>query len=235
MNFLLIGGIVSLAFAGLIFIASENLVSTLSIFLITFLFFAFLIKRLIDKYQEKTRRYHQCYQFINSYLISLSIKGSLTAARESSYGTADSGTKEVIDSIKDLDEEEKLSYLCKYFKFDLYHLFLDTIKVWREQGGDILMMSQYLINQVRLKEEYLIHCESVHRSKLIEFFVLWGITLTILTSLRFALSQFYSRIIDATFFQVAVVVLFLFLLLSIYIMVSRIVNVTLEGWKDDEK
>ena len=118
MNFLLIGGIVSLAFAGLIFIASENLVSTLLIFLITFLFFAFLIKRLIDKYQEKTRRYHQCYQFINSYLISLSIKGSLTAARESSYGTTDSGTKEVIDSIKDLDEEEKLSYLCKYFKFD---------------------------------------------------------------------------------------------------------------------
>ena len=235
MNFLLIGGIVSLAFAGLIFIASENLVSTLSILLITFLFFAFLIKRLIDKYQEKTRRYHQCYQFINSYLISLSIKGSLTAARESCYGTADSGTKEVIDSIKDLDEEEKLSYLCKYFKFDLYRLFLDTIKVWREQGGDILMMSQYLINQVRLKEEYLIHCESVHRSKLIEFFVLWGITLTILTSLRFALSQFYSRIIHATFFQVAVVVLFLFVLLSIYIMVSRVVNVTLEGWKDDEK
>ena len=114
-------------------------------------------------------------------------------------------------------------------------MFLDTIKVWREQGGDILMMSQYLINQVRLKEEYLIHCESVHRSKLIEFFVLWGITLTILTSLRFALSQFYTRIIHSTFFQVAVVVLFLFVLLSIYLMVGRITNVILEGYKDDEK
>ena len=235
MNFLLLGVIVSFAFAGLIFIASENVISTISIFLITLLFFVLLIKRRIDKYQEKTRRYHQCYQFINSYLISLSIKGSLSAARESSYGTADKGTREVIDSIKDLDEEEKLSYLSKYFKFDLYHLFVDTIKVWREQGGDILTMSQYLINQVRLKEEYLLFCESVHRSKLIEFFVLWGITLTILTSLRFALSQFYTRIIHAMFFQIAVVVLFLFVLLSIYLMVSRITNVTLEGWKDDEK
>ena len=235
MNFLLLGVIVSFAFAGLIFIASENIFSTISIFLITLLFFVLLIKRQIDKYQEKTRRYHQCYQFINSYLISLSIKGSLSAARESSYGTADKGTREVIDSIKDLDEEEKLSYLSKYFKFDLYHLFVDTIKVWSEQGGDILTMSQYLINQVRLKEEYLLYCESVHRSKLIEFFVLWGITLTILTSLRFALSQFYTRIIHAMFFQIAVVVLFLFVLLSIYLMVSRITNVTLEGWKDDEK
>ena len=235
MNFLLIGVIVSFAFAGLIFIASENVISTISIFMITLLFFVLLIKRQIDKYQEKTRRYHQCYQFINSYLISLSIKGSLSAARESSYGTADKVTRKVIDSIKDLDEEEKLSYLCKYFKFDLYHLFVDTIKVWSEQGGDILTMSQYLINQVRLKEEYLLFCESVHRFKLIEFFVLWGITLTILTSLRFALSQFYTRIIHAMFFQIAVVVLFLFVLLSIYLMVMRITNVTLEGWKDDEK
>ena len=235
MNFLLLGVLVSFAFAGLIFIASENFISTISIFLISLLFFVLLIKRRIDKYQEKTRRYHQCYQFINSYLISLSIKGSLSAARESSYGTADKGTREVIDSIKDLDEEEKLSYLSKYFKFDLYHLFVDTIKVWREQGGDILTMSQYLINKVRLKEEYLLFCESVHRSKLVEFFVLWGITLTILTSLRFALSQFYTKIIHAMFFQIAVVVLFLFVLLSIYLMVSRITNVTLEGWKDDEK
>ena len=235
MNFLLLGVLVSFAFAGLIFIASENVISTISIFLISLLFFVLLIKRQIDKYQEKTRRYHQCYQFINSYLISLSIKGSLSAARESGYGTADKATREVIDSIKDLDEEEKLSYLSKYFKFDLYHLFVDTIKVWSEQGGDILTMSQYLINQVRLKEEYLLFCESVHRSKLIEFFVLWGITLTILTSLRFALSQFYTRIIHAMFFQIAVVVLFLFVLLSIYLMVMRITNVTLEGWKDDEK
>lgn len=235
MNFLLLGVIVSFAFAGLIFIASENIFSTISIFLITLLFFVLLIKRQIDKYQEKTCRYHQCYQFINSYLISLSIKGSLSAARESGYGATDKATREVVDSIKDLDEEEKLSYLSKYFKFDLYQLFVDTIKVWSEQGGDILTMSQYLINQIRLKEEYLLFCESVHRSKLIEFFVLWGITLTILTSLRFALSQFYSRIIHAMFFQIAVVVLFLFVLLSIYLMVVRITNVTLEGWKDDEK
>ena len=235
MNFLLIGFLISIAFAGLIYIASENIFISLFVFLLTIVFFVFLVRRQVNKYREKTRRYHQCYQFINTYLISLSIKGSMSAARESSYGTADQNTQEVIDSIKDLDEEEKLSYLCKYFKFDLYHLFLDTVSLWNEQGGDILAMSQYLVNQVRLKEEYLLYCESIHRRRVIEFIVLWSITLAILTSLRFALSQFYAKISHTIFYQVAVVVLFLFIILSIYIMVNRITNITLEGWKDDEK
>ena len=122
MNFLLIGTFVSLAFGGLIYMASENIFLCLFIFLLSMAFFVFLVRRQIDKYRTKTRRYHQCYQFINSYLVSLSIKGSMSAARESSYNTADSSTREIIDSIKDFDENEKLSYLCKYFKFDLYRL-----------------------------------------------------------------------------------------------------------------
>ena len=223
MNFLLLGTFVSLAFGGLIYMASENIFVSIIIFLFSMVFFVFLVRRQIDKYREKTRRYHQCYQFINTYLVSLSIKGSMSAARESSYNTADASTKEILDSIKDFDENEKLSYLCKYFKFDLYRLFLDTVSLWNEQGGDILSMSQHLVNQVRLKEEYILFCESTHR------------TLLILISLRFALSQFFTHIVKTIFYQVSVVVIFLFLILSIYVMVKRITNITLEGWKDDEK
>lgn len=235
MNFIVIGLLISLTFAGLTFIASENLFSTLGIFLVTVLFFVFIVRRKVDKYRQKTHRYHQCYQFINTYLISLSIKGSMTAALESSYNTADSDTREIVDSIKELDEEEKLAYLNKYFRFDLYHLFLDIVNLWNEQGGDILAMSQYLMNQVRLKEEYILSCESAHRSKLLEFSVLWAISLMILAALRFALSQFFAYIVKTLFYQVAVVVIFLFVIFSIYIMVMRITNISLEGWKDEEK
>lgn len=235
MNSVVIGVIVSLAFAGLTFIASENIFSSLTIMLVTIVFFVFIARRLINKYQEKTHRYHQCYHFINNYLISLSIKSSMSAALESSYNTADKTTKEIIDSIKELDEEEKISYLTKYFKFDLYRLFLDTVSLWKEQGGDILNISQYLMNKVRLKEEYVLTCESIHRSKVIEFVVLWSIALAILASLRFALSQFYSYIVKTIFYQVAIVTLFLFVLLSIYVLLKRITAISLEGWKDYEK
>ena len=235
MNFIVLALFVSLVFAGVTFIASQNIFSTILLFVLFMLFFVLIARRQINKNEQKIHRYHQCFQFINSYLISLNVKGSLSAALESSYETADEATKEIIDSIKELSEEEKLSYLTKYFKFDLYHLFVDTISLWNEQGGDILRMSQHLVDQVRLKEEYLLTCESLNKSKTIEFVVLWAIALIILAALRFALSQFFDRISKTIIYQVSVVVVILFALFSIYILILRITNVNLEGWKDEEK
>jgi hypothetical protein len=235
MNFIALGIIVSFVFAGVTFIASQNIFSSLIILAVYTAFFVLIARRQINKNEQKIHRYHQCFQFINSYLISLNVKGSLNAAMESSYETADEGTKEIIDSIKELSEQEKLSYLTKYFKFDLYHLFVDTVSLWSEQGGDILKMSHHLVDQVRLKEEYLLTCESLNKSKTVEFVVLWAIALVILAALRFALSQFFDRISKTIVYQVAVIVVVLFALFSIYILILRITNVNLEGWKDEEE
>ena len=109
------------------------------------------------------------------------------------------------------------------------------VSLWNEQGGDILKMSHHLVEQVRLKEEYLFTCESLNKNKTIEFVVLWAIALVILSILRFALSQFFMRISKTIIYQASVVVIILFVLISIYILILRITNVNLEGWKDDEK
>ena len=235
MNLVLVGIIVSMVFAGITFIATQNIFSAVGIFVIFLAFFVLIARRLINNSQQKIHRYHECYQFINSFIISLNVKGSLSAAMESAYDTSDSGTKEIIDSIKELNEEEKLSYLIKFFKFDLYRLFVDTVTLWNEQGGDIIKMSHHLVEQVRLKEEYLLSCQSINKSKSIEFVVLWAIALMILAALRFALSQFFARVSATIFYQIAVVVTMLFALVSIYILIKRITNLNLEGWKDDEK
>ena len=235
MNYVLVGTVISVALAGVNFIASQNILSTISIFVVTDAFFVLIVKRQMHKNQLKTHRYHQCFQFINSFIISLNVKGSMNAAFQSSYEVMDETTREIIDSIKELNEEEKLSYLIKYFKFDIYRLFVDTIKLWNEEGGDILKMSEYLINQARLKEQYLLNCETIHRQKTIEFVVLWSISLTILGILRFALSQFFNKISNSLFYQISVSVIVLFALFSIYILVMRVSNFDLEGWKDDEK
>ena len=235
MNIVLVGIIVSMVFAGVTFIATQNIFSTIGIFFIFIAFFVLIARRLINNSQQKVRRYHECYQFINSFIISLNVKGSLSSAMQSAYDTSDSGTKEIIDSINELSEEEKLSYLIKYFKFDLYRLFVDTVSLWNEQGGDIIKMSHHLIEQVRLKEEYLLTCQSINKSKSVEFVILWAIALMILTALRFSLSQFFVRVSQTIFYQVAVVVTMLFALVSIYILFKRVTNLNLEGWKDDEK
>ena len=235
MNVVLVGIIVSLVFAGVTFIASQNIFSTIAIFLIFSAFFVLIARRLINNSQQKIHRYHECYQFINSFIISLNVKGSLSSAMESAYNTSDGGTKEIIDSIKELSEEEKLSYLIKYFKFDLYRLFTDTVFLWNEQGGDIIKMSHHLVEQVRLKEEYVLACQNINKSKSVEFIVLWSIALMILVALRFALSEFFVRISQTIFYQIAIVVTMLFSLVSIYILLARITNLNLEGWKEDEK
>ena len=235
MNFIFVGLFVSFALAGLTFLARENLIITVSLFLLTNLFFIVLVKRQIDKAHLKIHRYHQCFQFINSFIISLNIKGALSAAMESGYDTSDETTKEILDSIKEMNEEEKITYLSKYFKFDIYHLFVDTILLWNEEGGDILKMSRYLIDQARLKEEYLLRCESMHKTKTIEFVILWSIALSILAVLRFALSQFFSYILHTVIYQTAIVIIMLFALFSVYLLVMRVTNLELEGWKDEEK
>lgn len=235
MNLVLVGILVSLVFAGITFIATQNFLSTILIFIIYNAFFLFVARRLLNKNQQKIHRYHQFYQFINTFVISLNVKGSLNAALSSAYETSDSGTKEIMDSITEFNEEEKISYLSKYFKFDLYNLFVDTIKLWNEEGGDILKMSRYLIDQARYKEEYLLNCQSLNKSKTIEFVVLWTIALAILTALRFALSQFFSYVIKTLFYQIAVPVLLLFVLFSIFLLLMRISNINLEGWRDEQK
>ena len=235
MNYLVVGVIVSLVFAGVTFIASQNIFISITIFLISTAFFVLIVRRRMHKNQQKIHRYHQFYQFINTFVISLNVKGSLNAALSSAYETSDSGTKEIMDSITDFNEEEKISYLSKYFKFDLYNLFVDTIKLWNEEGGDILKMSRYLIDQARYKEEYLLNCQSLNKSKTIEFVVLWAIALAILTALRFALSQFFSYVIKTLFYQIAVPVLLLFVLFSIFLLLMRISNINLEGWRDEQK
>lgn len=235
MNIVLVGIIVSMVFAGVTFIASQNIFSTIGILVTFLMFFVLIARRLINNSQLKIHRYHECYQFINSFIISLNVKGSTSAAFQSAYDTADLGTREIIDSIKELSEEEKLSYLIKYFKFDLYRLFVDTVSLWNEQGGDIIKMSHHLIEQVRLKEEYLLTCQSINKSKSVEFVILWGIALMILVALRFSLSQFFLRISQTIIYQVAIVATMLFALFSIFVLLNRVTNLNLEGWKDDEK
>ena len=235
MNLIVVGMIISVVFAGIAYIASQNILSSIFVFLIFLLFFVLIARRHINKNQLKIHRYHQCFQFVNTFIVSLNVKGSLSAAMQSAYDTADQDTKEIIESINELTEEEKISYLTKYFKFDLYHLFVDTIGLWNEQGGDVIKMSRHLVEQVRLKEEYLLACESINKTKSVEFVVLWSIAIAILAALRFALSQFFARICQTIFYQIAIVAILLFALFSIYLLIKRITNINLEGWKDDEK
>ena len=234
MNIYLAGLTCSIVFSGVAFVSTNNLIVTICVGLASFIYFFFIGSKVVKKTNVKIQRFHECYYFINNFIVSLSIKGSVKNALESASNYVSNELDSVLNGIKDLSELEKVRYLQKYFKFHLYALFVDLLYVYIDEGGDILKMSNYLINQSRITEEYIIKASQMNKRKIFEFITLWIFSLIILIVLRFALSQFYSFLVKQIFYQIGVGVIFLFILFSIHILTIKINELDLRGWIDEK-
>ena len=234
MNSVFLGFFVGISFGIVAFISTNNFIVTGVVFVLTLLYFLIFANRILGKYRVKITRFHECYYFVNNFMVSLSIKQSLKGAFESVIDYGGDSFKEVLGGITDLPEMEKLNYLQKYFKFHVYKLFIDLLNVFIEEGGDIIKMSQYLINDMRMIEEYIIQTENMTKRKAFEFITLWAFSLIILVFLRFALSQFYSYIIGKIFYLIGIVIYFAFILFSCHVLLNKINKVELRGWVDEK-
>lgn len=227
---ILIGLIVSVALCLICFISTENFISTIIIGVISFAYFSLFVSKKVKNKDEKIARFQNCYLFINNFLISLSIKGHVSGALASALETQNEETREIVNSIDSNDPMNKIIYLKKYFKFDAYYLFVDLISLFNEEGGDIIQMSSYLLNQIRESEDYIVNAERMSKSTLIEFAILWSFSLAILAILKFTLDDFFKYIVESTFYQVGVVCVLVFALISVHIAVRKITNVNIKGW-----
>ena len=222
--------IVPLFFGAISYIASENFIVmgvTLTISLVYFLLF--FMKR-HQKYKISVSRFKSCYTFINSFIISLSIKLTIPAALESTLISIDSEAKGEFEGIGHLSDNEKLDYLKKYYHFHTYELFLNIVSIYDERGGNILDLSTYLLNESRNQHEYLIRCESMGVKKWIELSVLWFLSLAIMVILRFALSQFFSLISKQLVYHISIVGVFVLALVSIEVLARKSFSLELKGW-----
>lgn len=224
--------ILTIAFPSITYIVTNNHISTLIVMLITGLYLFLYAYPHIQKSIKRNKSFHSCYTFINTYIISLSVNGSLLAAFESTKLSMNEEYKEVINGLTNLSELEKLDYLKKYYDFDIYFLFLSVIKVWVEQGGDIFHLAHYLIEETRRDEDYLIKCEQISKRKSVEFSMLWVFTLIIIIALRYSLNTFYSQITRNLLFQIAIVSIFVLLLLSVHLLVIKINNIQIKGYRN---
>ena len=158
-----------------------------------------LIPRL-KKYDQIKSRFHECYHFVNNFIISLSIKKSISGALETTVGSMPGEFIDMFNSVENISENEKLEYLTSYFSFHDYQLFLQIVLLWEDQGGDITTMSKYLSNDLRANEEYLTKVEGITKRKYFEIGVLWVITIAIVIFLRFGL--FFHLIMHVQFSNV---------------------------------
>lgn len=228
--------VVSIVVGIVFYIGSDHLILSIGVLAIFLVFSFFFYIPKIKRYQKVTARFHECYHFINNFIISLSIKKALKPAFDNVVMSMDNNFNEMINKLSDLNEEEKVRYLNgTYFPFHVYRLFIEIVGIYLEEGGDILQMSKYLLQECRNNEEYINITMSYANKKYLDFAVLWAISLAILVLLRFTLTQFYSYIKSQMFFVIALGVLALFIAFSIYLLISKGTKVELKGYSEHEK
>lgn len=229
--FLLISSVVSLV----VFFTLENLFFFIGIILLYLVASLLLFMPMLKKHQQFVTRFHECYHFINNFIISLSIKKNIAGALETTVNSMPSEFVDQYNSLEKMSDNEKLNYLSTYFTFNVYQLFLQILTVWEEEGGDIIAMSKYLTGEIRNNEEYISKCESLSKRKYFEIGALWILCLAILIFLRFALKDFYNKIKSQLVFIISITALAIFILFSIYLLIKKATDVAIKGDNKNEK
>ncbi len=227
--------IFSLLVGGISYITSNNLFLSLGVLISYGLFLTTVLNWTIMKTTIKWKRYHQCYTFINTYIISLSSSKSIVESFETSTLKIDQDFQEELNGIKDLTIMEKIEYLQRFFCFNVYHIFINIIELYIEQGGDILAMSHYLFKEARLIEEYIYKCKALSIRKVVELIVLWTMSFVVLISMRFGLAQFFEEISKMVFYPICLSIYYLFFLICIFISVKTLIDVDIRGYTNYEK
>ena len=202
----------SLYFGIVAYVTTNNLLLGVIVFLSYFGVFLIFIKPLVRRYIDKRRKHHEVFNFINHFIISLSVTSSLDQAFEDATIDAKGEEKRVLESIAPLSSMEKLEYLLRYFEEDIYSVFLSIVKAYMEEGGDLLNMSSSLLDEAVFNEEKHNSLETIRKKSLVQYGSLWFLSTIVLVFLRFGLSNFYDSLTKNLPYLLTAIAYFLILL-----------------------
>ena len=234
-KYILLFLLISLTMGVITYIVLDNLYIALGVFAFYAIFTVFLIYPMFKKYDQQIRRYKECYQFENNFLIALSVKQSISQALESTVNSMPEDFVEQYNSLGNMSDKEKLEYLSTYFSFVDYQMFLEVVNFWEEKGGDVLLLSKYLTSTLKNNEECMDKFDKLNRKKYYETAVLWVLCFMILVFVKYCLKDFYSQIKGRVSFVVSFAVLCLFALLSVFLLVWRGTQFMVRRYQKDEK
>ncbi len=107
------------------FIGTMNLILSLVIFVIYVGYYFIFARKKFVKYLTQIDRVHTCYHFINSFLVTLSVKESFEDAYQSAIRLDNKALREQVENISQLNVYDRVNYLRDYFNLAIYKLFLN--------------------------------------------------------------------------------------------------------------
>jgi hypothetical protein len=169
---------------------------------------------LVLRYEEKERKRHECYRFINTFVISLSVSQSGESALEAASLDMKGEEKSIYDALGPLSIEEKIGYFANYFPGTSYAMFLSIFRLFESQGGEVLELAEPLLKEITLEEGKGDALSKIRRKNLVSFASLWGMSCLVLAFTRFGLANFYSLLARSIPYLVTQLAYFALALLS---------------------
>lgn len=194
-----------------------------------------LIRRKFSYYFSLIDRVHTSYHFINSFVITLSVKESLEDAYIAATRIGNKKFNELIKGIEDNTVVDKINYLKGYFKLSIYKMFLNVFKLYEDQGGNILTMSDNLLRECTRTEKTLTETIQIGYKHLIEFIILWVMSFGILLFMRFSIKDFYNQMLQNAIVSPMIFFFFILCIVSINLFINAFVNLTIKEDLENEK
>ncbi len=209
--------LLSIAMGALSYYMLSNLVVSIALGVLFLAMSFFVYVPSINMETERNKRRHECYGFVNSFIITLSVTSSIPKSYDSAVEGTTGLLRDMIESISENRERDRLDLLSGYFSMDLYRMFLSIVDIYIEQGGDALSLSGQLLQELTRVEE----SGSAEWKKKIhaafEFSTLWLMAFGILLFSKAGLSSFYSMMIGSSTFRLCIVAFFVFFAASLSI------------------
>lgn len=227
--------IISLFVGVVCYLTSLNLILAILTFGIYLFYYFLFARKRFKKYYTQIDRIHGCYHFINSFLVTLSIKESYDEAYESAMRIESKNLKEEDAQISKLNAIEKVNYLRNYFNLAIYRMFLNVLDLYQDQGGNILNMSDNLIRECTRTEKTLNETLTIGRKHIVEFGLLWIMSFGIVLFMRFGVSEFYLLMVKEVLFVIMLFVFFMICLVSIHLFLNKYTDLTIKEDNGDEQ
>ena len=187
-----------------------------------------LMRKRFKNYYGLIERVHTSYHFINSFIISLSVKDSLEDAYQNGIRIENANLKNETNELADLTVIERVRFLRDYFNLSIYRMFLNVLDIYQDQGGNILNMADNLLRECTRTEKTLTDTLAIGYKHLTEFIILWLMSLGILVFMKFSIKDFYDIMITN---QIVVPLLFGFFVIAIFstnLFVNAFTNLTIK-------
>ena len=216
------------------YLATNNTFIPVGIFALYIVYYFAIIRRKIKQYFMRIERIHACYHFINSFIITLSVKESLDEAYLNGIRNAPQNLIDETNEIDNMTIIERITFLRSYFNLAIYKMFVNVVNLYQEQGGNIITISESLLRECTRVEKTLADSVSVGNKHLVEFTTLWLLSFFILVFLRFSISQFYLQMISSVTVVVMIAVFYLIFLVSLHLFLTKYVSLSVKEDNVDE-